>query len=204
MSLYQLKPQFQNLLRPCSNWLASCGVTANQVTVFTCLLSIISSASLYVFGQGIWWLLLPLILFIRMALNAIDGMLAKEHNMSSSVGLMLNEVGDLFADAAMYFAFLTVSGVNIYLLFAVILLAWLSEYIAVLINYITGSRANHGPMGKSDRALVFGILALLVAFDACLFDFSMSEIINTLLSLVTALLMITVYRRTMPLFVTKN
>ena len=203
MSLYQLKPQFQNLLRPCSNWLASCGVTANQVTVFTCLLSIVTSAFLFIVGESVWWLLLPLILFIRMALNAIDGMLAKEHNMTSSLGLMLNEVGDLLADAAMYLAFASVFGVNVYLLFAVILLAWLGEYIAVLIDQITGTRANHGPMGKSDRALVFGVLALLVSFDVDLFGFSMPDLVNILLSLVIFLLAVTLYRRAMSLPIKK-
>ena len=106
MSLYQLKPQFQNLLRPCANWLASHNVTANQVTLFACFFSVSVSIFLACIGQGIWWLLLPVTLFIRMALNAIDGMLAREHNMQSSLGLMLNEVGDLVADAAMYLAFI--------------------------------------------------------------------------------------------------
>ena len=203
MSLYQLKPQFQNLLRPCSNWLALHGVTANQVTVFTCLLSVATSIFLFMIGQSLWWLLLPLVLFIRMALNAIDGMLAKEHNMTSSLGLVLNEVGDLLADAAMYLAFASILGVNVYLLFAVILLAWLGEYIAILMDHITGSRANHGPMGKSDRAFIFGVLALLVSFDGSLFELSMPDLVNMLLSLVIVLLMVTIYRRATSLPTTK-
>ena len=32
-SIYDLKPRFQSLLRPMTNWLAAKGVTANQVTV---------------------------------------------------------------------------------------------------------------------------------------------------------------------------
>ena len=40
MSIYALKPKFQNLLRPLVRQLAAKGVTANQVTLIACLLSI--------------------------------------------------------------------------------------------------------------------------------------------------------------------
>ena len=40
MSIYALKPKFQNLLRPLVRQLAAKGVTANQVTLLACLLSI--------------------------------------------------------------------------------------------------------------------------------------------------------------------
>ena len=38
MSIYTLKPKFQNLLRPLVRQLAAKGVTANQVTLIACLL----------------------------------------------------------------------------------------------------------------------------------------------------------------------
>lgn len=40
-----------------------------------------------------------------MALNAIDGMLAREFNQQSTLGAILNEVGDIISDAALYLAF---------------------------------------------------------------------------------------------------
>ena len=40
MSIYALKPKFQNLLRPLVRQLAAISVTANQVTLIACLLSI--------------------------------------------------------------------------------------------------------------------------------------------------------------------
>ena len=39
MSIYALKPKFQNLLRPLVRQLVAKGVTANQVTLIACLLS---------------------------------------------------------------------------------------------------------------------------------------------------------------------
>ena len=40
LSLYQLKPRFQDLLRPFVSWLYRLGVTANQVTVCACAVSL--------------------------------------------------------------------------------------------------------------------------------------------------------------------
>ncbi len=49
MSIYALKPKFQNLLRPLVRQLAAKGVTANQVTLIACLLSILLGVVLALF-----------------------------------------------------------------------------------------------------------------------------------------------------------
>ena len=86
-SIYDLKPKFQNLLRPISNKLAESGVSANQVTVFAMLLSFLAGGLILLLPDFHWSLLaIPVVLFLRMALNAIDGMLAREHDMKSSLG----------------------------------------------------------------------------------------------------------------------
>ena len=48
MSIYALKPKFQNLLRPLVRQLAAKGVTANQVTLIACLLSILLGVILWI------------------------------------------------------------------------------------------------------------------------------------------------------------
>ena len=102
-SVYDLKPAFQNVLRPTCRALARAGVTANQVTVAAMVLSAAVGAVLARFPQERWPLLLvPAALFVRMALNAIDGMLAREHGMKSALGGILNELGDVVSDAALY------------------------------------------------------------------------------------------------------
>lgn len=190
MSIYQLKNNFQNLLRPLVIKLAKLGVTANQVTIFATVLSVALSVALFYVGPSSWWLCLPIAMFVRMALNAIDGMLAREHNMRTSLGFVLNELGDLVSDAAMYFIFIAVTGFNSYAVFGFILLAWLSEFVALLAFHLTQERANQGPLGKSDRAFLFGILGLLVAIGV---DFSSYGYWVMLVSY-TALI-VTIYRR---------
>lgn len=85
LTIYQLKPAFQGLLRPLVARLAALGVTANAVTLLAMLLSLALGAGLFLAGpsQPAAFLLLPLWMFLRMALNAIDGMLAREFGQKS-------------------------------------------------------------------------------------------------------------------------
>ena len=163
MTIYDLKPAFQNLLRPICRVLAGAGVSANQVTIATLLLSLIVGAVFALFADARWAaFLIPAWLFLRMALNAIDGMLAREHHMQSPLGGILNELSDVVADAALYLPFALVPGISPVLVVAVVLIAILTEMAGVVAVQIGASRRYDGPMGKSDRAFVFGLLALLL------------------------------------------
>ncbi len=162
-SIYQLKPAFQNLLRPLCRRLAHLGITANQVTVSAIILSLGLGAALAFQPQSTWLLLLlPLVLLIRMALNAIDGMLAREHQMQSPLGGILNELGDVIADAGLYLPFALLPTVYPWLVVLVVLLATISEMTGVIAIQIGASRRYDGPLGKSDRAFLFGLMALLL------------------------------------------
>ena len=47
-------------------------------------------------------LLLPVWMLVRMALNALDGMMAREMEMATAAGAVLNEVGDVLSDLVLY------------------------------------------------------------------------------------------------------
>ena len=163
MTLYDIKPRFQDLLRPVVKWLYARGVTANQVTCTATLLSILCGAMLIVFPDPRLFLVLPFFLFLRMALNAIDGMLAREFNQKTSLGAILNETGDLISDAALYLAFAMLPGVCAGLVVGTVLLAWLTEFCGIIAQTLNGQRDYKGPLGKSDRALLFGALGLAIS-----------------------------------------
>lgn len=106
MTLYQIKPLFQSLLRPTMFWLYKHHVTANHITLAALALSLLTGLLLMLAAQPILFLLLPIVLFIRMALNALDGMLARECNQQTRLGAILNETGDVISDIALYLPFL--------------------------------------------------------------------------------------------------
>ncbi len=190
MSVYLLKSRFQSLLRPIVKRFYHWGMTANQITCVAAFLTITSAYLLWSSGPNLYWLAWPAILLIRMAMNAIDGMLAREHNQTSNLGFILNELCDLLSDGAVYISFLACSAFNPYLLISIVLFSWLSEFVAILALHITGQRANHGPMGKSDRALVFSLLAIWVAIGQPQY-----WLVSMIQWLLIALLFVTIYRR---------
>ncbi|MBR7652722.1 CDP-alcohol phosphatidyltransferase family protein [Brucella oryzae] len=168
MSVYQLKSRFQNLLRPLVVRLAAGGVTANQVTVAAALVSVILGAFLAWSENAAWFALVPVWLFLRMALNAVDGMLAREHGQKSTLGAYLNEIGDVVSDAALYAPFALIAPFTGPWIFAIIFLATLTEFAGVAGASAGASRRYDGPMGKSDRAVVFGVLGAWIAIDGIL------------------------------------
>lgn len=163
ISVYQLKPRFQGLLRPYVTRLAAAGVTANQVTLTAATGSVVIGAAVTSFAS-----FRPLFLLIafwfptRMALNAIDGMLAREFGQKSPLGAYLNELSDVVSDAALYYPFALVAPFGPASVVTVIVFAMTSEFAGALGPMIGAERQYQGPMGKSDRATVFGLLALWV------------------------------------------
>ena len=167
LSIYALKAPFQALLRPVVRRLAAAGISANAVTVAAAVMSCVLGALLVVCaqtGRTAAFFALPVWMLLRMALNAIDGLLAREHHMESTLGAYLNELCDVVSDAALYLPFAFVAPFGWAGVSAVIFLSVLSEFAGALGASLGGGRRYDGPMGKSDRAAVFGGLGLLYAW----------------------------------------
>jgi CDP-diacylglycerol--glycerol-3-phosphate 3-phosphatidyltransferase len=190
-SIYDWKPRFQAALRPLTARLAAGRVTANQVTVLAVVISLAMGVIIACFAQyRIVLLFMPLVLFVRMALNAIDGMLAREHAMKSRLGAILNELGDVVSDSALYLPLAWVPGFSPWAMTLIVILAIISEMAGVVSIQIGGSRRYEGPMGKSDRAFVFGLLCLLLGLGV-----GRGVWINVILVSVTILLLVTIVNR---------
>ena len=169
MSIYALKPKFQSLLRPLTSALARAGVTANQVTLAAAIVSIAVGVFIAWRAPERWpFLLIPLWMFLRMAFNAIDGMLAREFGQKSRLGAYLNELTDVISDSFLYLPFALIAPFSPLWTGVVIVFAVISEFAGVLGPAVGASRRYDGPMGKSDRAFVFGALGLWVGLTAAL------------------------------------
>lgn len=166
-SVYQLKPRFQQLLRPALQRLAHAGVTPNQLTVATALLCVGYGLLLACLPSQAWvWAGLAPLLLLRMALNALDGMLATLTQQQTPLGALLNELADQVSDAALLLPLALVPGVSSAAVVLLALLALLVEFSGVLAILIGSARRFDGPMGKSDRAVWLGLLGVLVASAA--------------------------------------
>jgi CDP-diacylglycerol--glycerol-3-phosphate 3-phosphatidyltransferase len=165
ISIYKIKPAFQQLLVPVLKMLHRQGVTANQITLSSILLSLIIGAC---FWEAATWPVLfwalPIGLFVRMALNALDGMMARTFHQQSKKGELLNELGDVIADLFIYFPLVKHEKNNLYLVVVFICCTIVNEFAGLLAKVVSGQRRYDGPMGKSDRAFVIGVYGILAFF----------------------------------------
>ena len=171
--------------------MADNGIRPNQVTLSALLLSCLTGLLVLTFGTIRQILfLIPIVLFVRMALNAIDGMLAREHDMKIPLGAILNELGDVVSDTALYLPFAVIPGISAYILILIVITAIIGEMTGVIAVMIGASRRYDGPMGKSDRAFVFGLIALLLAIGI-----SAGTWLDILLFIVLVLSVLTIVNR---------
>lgn len=200
-SIYDLKPAFQNLLRPFVGLLYKKKVTANQITLLAMLISIAVSVFIYVYfsNHSINYLLAiyPLWMLIRMGFNAIDGMLAREFNQQSKLGAYYNELCDVISDSALFISFIIFTVVSPSLLLIMIFLSILTEYAGVMAPLVGQNRRYDGPMGKSDRAFWTSLISIILIIGSNL-NWStptLTYTINGLLGIICILLCFTLYNR---------
>ena len=163
-SVYDFKPAFQAVLRPTLRAWVRRGVRPNHLTIAALLGSMAAGlAALPARWEPPWLLVMPAWLFLRMALNAMDGMAAREFSMSSPLGAVLNETGDALSDVALYLPLAWLRTDLTWPAVAFCLAALLTEFCGVLGQALGARRHYEGPMGKSDRALLVGAMALVGA-----------------------------------------
>jgi CDP-diacylglycerol--glycerol-3-phosphate 3-phosphatidyltransferase len=173
ISVYQLKPKFQQLLQPILIFLNKRKITANQITVASIILSVIIGVLFWNSDRYNWFFLsLPIGLLLRMALNALDGMMARKYNQMTKLGEVLNEVGDIFSDLILFFPLIKFQPESLYLIVGFISLAIINEYAGLLGKVVGKNRRYEGPMGKSDRALLFGIYGIIMFCGVQISDYS--------------------------------
>lgn len=191
ISIYELKPKFQQLLMPIVDKLRAVGMTPNQITVGALVLSIITGAIIALNDNNRWiFLLMPIVMFVRMALNAIDGIMAKKYNMKSNLGMILNEIGDVVSDLVLFLPFILIvhdKGISVLLFIG---FSIVSEMAGSLVQVIGAKRMYNGPMGKSDRAFLIGLVSLLIALNIKIIPF-----IHIILYIATLLIILNTYIR---------
>jgi CDP-diacylglycerol--glycerol-3-phosphate 3-phosphatidyltransferase len=191
ISIYNIKPKFQKVLRPLLDSLYKFGITANQITLSSVFLS-------FIIGMLFWfadinrffYLALPVGLIIRMALNALDGMMARIYNQQSKKGEVLNEIGDVVSDFFVFFPLLKFELEILYLIICCIFFSIINEFAGILGKVVSGERRYEGPMGKSDRAFLLGIYGVLGFFSIKLSGYSV-----LIFSSILILLMVSTYFR---------
>ena len=186
ISTYNIKPKFQQLLKPVLTALHKMGVSANMITWWAILLSVGTGVVLWMHPYGKAFLLMPIVLLLRMALNALDGMMARTYNMQSKQGEILNELGDVVSDLFLFFPLIKLCSLNLYVFLGFLFLSVINEYTGILGKAVSGNRRYEGPMGKSDRAFLIGLICLILYFSKWLMPYLDYVFIGAILLLITS------------------
>jgi len=193
ISVYKIKPKFQKLLQPILFLLRKIGVSPNQITIFTIFFSIAIGVFLF-FGieNKLLFLFVSLALLLRMALNSLDGMMAKQFNLQSNKGEILNELGDVISDLAIFFPFIYFDSLKTEYVIIFIALSIINEFCGILSKSLYGIRRYDGPMGKSDRALFVGLICIALYFtDSILLYLDYIFLFGSFLMLISSYLRLT-------------
>ncbi len=164
--LYLQKGNFQKICR----WIAGSWMSANQATLFGGVFIVLVSLSFYIglTRDNFRWalLLVPPFLILRMMMNALDGMLAREYQTGSVAGEIWNEALDIIGDTVCYGVLWFVPEISKGPLVLFLILAWAAEFCGVLGKGMPGGVRRHETFlgGKPDRAVWMGLMALLLFF----------------------------------------
>ncbi len=150
------------IIKDCATFILIPGICANIIS------PILSFVIFYFFwntsDNSSYFLIVAFGLLLRMMLNALDGMMARIYNLQSKLGEILNEVGDIISDVAIYFPLILFEFLEIEIAIIFILLSIINEFCGVIAKVISGERRYDGPMGKSDRAFLIGIICIVYYF----------------------------------------
>lgn len=163
--LYAAKPWFVGRLRRVEDLLVARRVSPDALTWWAVGVAA-AAATATVAGEvagapAIWIAVAPLAL-ARLALNALDGSVARRTGAARPFGAALNEICDRISDAAFLAPLALVAPPALAL--GALACAFAASLAGVLAWAVAGRRDHGGPMGKADRMLVVGLAAIVAPF----------------------------------------
>lgn len=163
--VYALKPWFVSRLRSCEDVLVARRVSPNTITLAAVVVSAVAGSLIAGgarFDHPLLWLAVLPLGVIRLALNALDGSVARRLRRTSARGAALNELGDRVCDLALFVPLVAIAPA--WTVLAGVAAMTLTSSAGVMAFAITGGRDTSGPMGKADRVLLLGLAGVVAAF----------------------------------------
>ncbi len=164
MGVYSIKPHFQRLLAPVAHLLIRLRVHPTYINAAGLVISLIGSAAIFFSQQYVWMLVyIPFMAFFRTACNALDGMVARAlRTPHKEFGEVLNEFFDRISDAALFLGLTFASFTTTWLGTLTTVAILLTSYLSILSKAAGGSRQYGGLMGKADRMILLGLMAVMI------------------------------------------
>ncbi len=191
MKIYSIKPKFQKALSPIKNILVKLKVHPTYINFAALFVSLIAGYIIYLASSNLnLFLWIPILAFVRTALNALDGLVARELKVKNqNWGEVLNEFIDRLSDVVFFMGIAFFSFTNALLVFLALTLILLVSYLGILGKSAGGKRVYAGLMGKADRMFYLSVCSVLIVI------FKNPIIINYFLIFIIFLSLITIFQR---------
>ncbi len=160
MGIYDIKPWFRQQLQPLIKLLWN--VHPDVLTWMAVVLSIVAGVLLYMSFWTPWlaFVVIPL-LFLRLALNALDGLLAQQTGKARVAGEVLNEMTDRVADVAIFLGLTMCPLTDKFIGFVSIICIVMVSYTGILGKAVGAERVYSGVLGKADRMIYLMVVCLV-------------------------------------------
>ncbi len=160
MGIYGIKPWFRAQLQPLVKLLWN--VHPDVLTWSALVISAICGLLLYYSYRHPYFavIVIPL-LFVRLALNALDGLLAQQTGKARPAGEVLNEMTDRFADIFIYGGLALSPSSNHLLGFCAVICLLMVSYVGILGKAVGTERVYSGVLGKADRLFTLMVCCLI-------------------------------------------
>jgi CDP-diacylglycerol--glycerol-3-phosphate 3-phosphatidyltransferase len=142
-------------------------VSPNAVSLAAVVFAAAGALCMMFAAQRSWlWLVAPVLFFLRIACNALDGLIAQAQGSGSPRGEIVNEFSDRLSDLLIFGAFALVRGVPVEHALVLLALVVFISYLDVLGQSVGAGRTRAGPFGKADRMLWLGLVCILAFAEA--------------------------------------
>ncbi|GGM66794.1 archaetidylinositol phosphate synthase [Halarchaeum rubridurum] len=171
MTLDQLRPLASRLLRPFVSLSVRLGLTPDAISVLAFLLAVAAAGAFYV-GDAVGYVAGAILVFLNGWLDLLDGAVARETDVDSEGGDLLDHVLDRYADVVILAGL--AAGVGSWLLgFAAVTGVLLTSYLGTQIQAVGLGRQYGGLLGRADRLALVGIVGVLSAVIPVVGGFSL-------------------------------
>ena len=163
MTLDQLRPVADRMLRPFVSLSTRLGLTPDAVSVVAFALAGGASAAFYLGGDDpLWYLGGAVLVFLNGWLDLLDGALARELGTDSKAGDLLDHVLDRYADILIIAG--VAAGIGRYALgLAAVTGVLMTSYLGTQAQAVGLDRVYGGLLGRADRLALVGVAGVVAA-----------------------------------------
>jgi archaetidylinositol phosphate synthase len=160
MTLDRFRPVADRILTPFVRGALAVGLTPDVVSVLAFLLAVGAAGAFYL-GE-VWYLIGAALVFLNGSLDLLDGALARELEVDSPAGDLLDHVLDRYADVVILAGL--AAGIERYALgFAAVTGVLLTSYLGTQIEAIGMDREYGGLLGRADRLALISLVAAVAS-----------------------------------------